>query len=155
MAYENVLLVVIAMGALFFGAKRLPELAKSLGRAQSEFEKAKIEAQREVAGSYGNIERENDNHTGTILAEGGHNHGASTSEAADPRKSEENADDMTTTSILASSNSSLIVNAGKDDDNSVIDRAKLEEAAKKIGIKNPEKLSDDELRSLIRNSLGL
>ncbi len=155
MAYENVLLVIIAMGALFFGAKRLPELARSLGRAQTEFEKAKIEARREVAGSYGNIERENDDHTGTILAEGAHNHSASAREAADTRKSEENADHVTTRSMLGSSNSSLVVTAGKDDNGSVIDRAKLEEAAKKIGIKNPEKLSDDELRSLIRNSLGL
>jgi len=44
LAYENVILVVMVLGALFFGARRLPELARSLGKAQSEFEKARIEA---------------------------------------------------------------------------------------------------------------
>jgi sec-independent protein translocase protein TatA len=31
---------------LFFGAKRIPELARSLGKASSEFQKAKIEAKK-------------------------------------------------------------------------------------------------------------
>ena len=34
--------------ALFFGVKKIPELAKSFGRASGEFEKAKIEMRREV-----------------------------------------------------------------------------------------------------------
>jgi len=34
--------------SLFFGVKKIPELAKSFGRASGEFEKAKIEMRREV-----------------------------------------------------------------------------------------------------------
>ena len=34
--------------ALFFGVKKIPELAKSFGRTSGEFEKAKIEMRREV-----------------------------------------------------------------------------------------------------------
>lgn len=33
------LLVVLAIGVFFFGAKRLPELSRSLGQALSEFKK--------------------------------------------------------------------------------------------------------------------
>ena len=47
MAYENVLLVIIVAGMVLFGSKKLPELFRSLGRAHSEYEKAKLEAQRE------------------------------------------------------------------------------------------------------------
>jgi sec-independent protein translocase protein TatA len=46
LAYENVITVVMLLGAVFFGAERLPELARSLGKAQSEFEKARIETLR-------------------------------------------------------------------------------------------------------------
>jgi sec-independent protein translocase protein TatA len=44
MGFENVLLIVILIGALLFGAKKLPELARALGKAQSEFEKGKQES---------------------------------------------------------------------------------------------------------------
>lgn len=47
MAFENVLLVVILIGVVLFGAKKLPELARALGKAQSEFEKGKRESIRE------------------------------------------------------------------------------------------------------------
>jgi len=49
MAYETVILVVLALGVVIFGAKKMPELARSLGRAQSEFEKAKIQAMSETS----------------------------------------------------------------------------------------------------------
>ena len=49
MAFENVLLVVILIGVVFFGAKKLPELARALGKAQSEFEKGKRESIRETS----------------------------------------------------------------------------------------------------------
>ena len=42
--FENVLVIVILIGALLFGAKKLPELASALGKAQSEFEKGKRES---------------------------------------------------------------------------------------------------------------
>jgi len=48
MALENVLLVVILIGVVLFGAQKLPELARALGKAQSEFEKGKRESIRET-----------------------------------------------------------------------------------------------------------
>jgi sec-independent protein translocase protein TatA len=51
MGYENLVIVVMVALALLFGAKKLPELARSLGRAQSEFEKAKMELTQETGGS--------------------------------------------------------------------------------------------------------
>ena len=49
MGFENVLVIVILIGALLFGAKKLPELARALGKAQSEFEKGKRESTREAS----------------------------------------------------------------------------------------------------------
>ncbi|MGI9010556.1 MAG: Sec-independent protein translocase subunit TatA/TatB [Nitrososphaeraceae archaeon] len=45
--YEVILILVI-IGILFFGYKKIPALAKSFGRATSEFQKAKLEAKREL-----------------------------------------------------------------------------------------------------------
>lgn len=45
--FEWIIIVAIIL-ALFFGVKKIPELAKSFGRASGEFEKAKIEMRREV-----------------------------------------------------------------------------------------------------------
>jgi len=50
MGYENLIVVVLAAGMLLFGSKKLPDLFRSLGRAKSEYEKAKLEAQRELEG---------------------------------------------------------------------------------------------------------
>jgi sec-independent protein translocase protein TatA len=47
MGYENVILIVIVIGIILFGSKRIPELARSLGRARHEYEKAKYESIRE------------------------------------------------------------------------------------------------------------
>ena len=49
MAFENVLLLVILIGVVLFGAHKLPELARALGKAQSEFEKGKRESIRETS----------------------------------------------------------------------------------------------------------
>jgi sec-independent protein translocase protein TatA len=49
MAFENVLFIVIIIGVLLFGAKKLPMLARALGRAQAEFEKGKRESIRETS----------------------------------------------------------------------------------------------------------
>ena len=49
MAFENVLLVVILIGVVFFGARKIPELARALGKAQSEFEKGKRDSIRETS----------------------------------------------------------------------------------------------------------
>jgi sec-independent protein translocase protein TatA len=50
MGYENLVIVVMVALALLFGAKKLPELARSLGRAQSEFEKAKMDVKQGIGG---------------------------------------------------------------------------------------------------------
>ena len=45
---------------IFFGVRKIPELARSIGKASGEFQKAKIEAKRELQDmkSQGNIGRE-------------------------------------------------------------------------------------------------
>jgi sec-independent protein translocase protein TatA len=48
MGDENLIVIVLAAGMLLFGSKKLPDLFRSLGRAKSESEKAKLEAQREL-----------------------------------------------------------------------------------------------------------
>ena len=45
--YEWVWIIVI-VGVLLFGAKKIPELARTLGKSKGEFEKGKIEGDKEV-----------------------------------------------------------------------------------------------------------
>lgn len=40
--------LVVAVAIVFFGVKKVPELARSLGKARGEFEKARIESQRDL-----------------------------------------------------------------------------------------------------------
>jgi len=42
------IIIVGVIIALFFGAKKIPELARSIGKASGEFEKARVEARKEV-----------------------------------------------------------------------------------------------------------
>ena len=45
----NEILIIVVLAAVFiFGAKKIPELAKTLGKAKGEFEKGKIEAEKEL-----------------------------------------------------------------------------------------------------------
>ena len=58
--FEWIFIIVIIV-VLFFGVKKIPELAKSFGKATAEFEKAKIEAKRDLdkyKNENTNIERE-------------------------------------------------------------------------------------------------
>ena len=48
--FEWIILCAIIL-ALFFGVRKIPELARSFGRASGEFEKAKIEMRREIEGA--------------------------------------------------------------------------------------------------------
>ena len=48
MAYENVIIAAVIIGVLIFGAKKIPELARTFGKARGEFEKGKIEAEKEL-----------------------------------------------------------------------------------------------------------
>lgn len=45
--YEWIIVVAIII-IIFFGAKKLPELARGIGRASSEYEKVRREAKREI-----------------------------------------------------------------------------------------------------------
>ena len=48
MAYENVIIAVIVIAGLIFGAKEIPKLARSMGKAKGEFEKGRIESEKEL-----------------------------------------------------------------------------------------------------------
>jgi sec-independent protein translocase protein TatA len=56
MAYENALIIIMLVGLVFFGSKKLPELARAIGRSQMEFEIARSaaikEGQKEIPASY-------------------------------------------------------------------------------------------------------
>jgi sec-independent protein translocase protein TatA len=56
MAYENALIIIMLVGLVFFGSKKLPELARAIGRSQMEFEIARSasikEGQKEIPGRY-------------------------------------------------------------------------------------------------------
>ena len=45
--YEWVWILVI-VGVLLFGAKKIPQLARTLGKSRGEFEKGKIEGDKEL-----------------------------------------------------------------------------------------------------------
>jgi sec-independent protein translocase protein TatA len=42
------IIIIAVIVAIIFGAKKVPELARSFGRATTEYEKAKIEAKKEL-----------------------------------------------------------------------------------------------------------
>ena len=44
---EWIVIIVLAV-VLIFGAKKIPELAKTFGKAKGEFEKGKIEGEKEL-----------------------------------------------------------------------------------------------------------
>ena len=48
MGYEQIIIVVIVVGALIFGAKKIPELARTFGKAKGEFEKGRLESEKEL-----------------------------------------------------------------------------------------------------------
>ena len=48
MGYETILIVVIVIAALIFGAKKIPELARTFGKAKGEFEKGRLESEKEL-----------------------------------------------------------------------------------------------------------
>jgi len=42
------IIIILIIVILFFGAKKIPELARSLGKASSEFQKARIDAKKTI-----------------------------------------------------------------------------------------------------------
>jgi len=45
---QELIILVVVIGVLIFGAKKIPELAKTFGKAKGEFEKGKIEADKDL-----------------------------------------------------------------------------------------------------------
>ena len=61
-AGQEWIFVVVVVVVLLFGAKKIPELAKTFGKAKGEYEKGKIEADKELkdytkGGEHGGPER--------------------------------------------------------------------------------------------------
>jgi sec-independent protein translocase protein TatA len=44
----EIIIIVVIIAILFFGIRKIPELARSFGKASTEYEKARIEAKREI-----------------------------------------------------------------------------------------------------------
>ena len=44
----EIIVIVVAAGLLLFGAKKIPELAKTFGKAKVEYKKGEIEADEEL-----------------------------------------------------------------------------------------------------------
>lgn len=51
------IIIILVIVVIFFGAKKIPELARSMGRATSEFQKARVEAKRSLANETNNHEK--------------------------------------------------------------------------------------------------
>jgi len=45
---QEIIIILIVIGVIIFGAKKIPELARTFGKAKGEFEKAKIESDKEL-----------------------------------------------------------------------------------------------------------
>jgi len=51
------IIIILVIVVIFFVAKKIPELARSMGRATSEFQKARIEAKKSLANESSNQEK--------------------------------------------------------------------------------------------------
>ena len=47
-AGQEWIFIIVIIGVLLFGAKKIPQLAKTFGKAKGEYEKGKIEGDREL-----------------------------------------------------------------------------------------------------------
>ena len=52
----EIIVLVVVIGVLIFGAKKIPELAKTFGKAKGEFEKGKIQGDKELKDFKGKID---------------------------------------------------------------------------------------------------
>ena len=49
---NELLIIILAAGLLFMGGKKIPELAKGLGRAMGEFQRGRKEITNEIGGAF-------------------------------------------------------------------------------------------------------
>ena len=56
---QEILIILVIAAVFIFGAKKIPELAKTFGKAKSEFEKGKIEGEKEL-NEFKNKEKKSD-----------------------------------------------------------------------------------------------
>ena len=52
----EIIILVIVVGVLIFGAAKIPKLAKTFGKAKGEFEKGKIQGDKELKDFKGEID---------------------------------------------------------------------------------------------------
>ena len=52
----EIIVLVVVIGVLIFGAKKIPKLAKTFGKAKGEFEKGKIQRDQELKDFKGEID---------------------------------------------------------------------------------------------------
>ena len=56
---QEILIILVIAAVFIFGAKKIPELAKTLGKAKGEFEKGKLEGEKEL-NDFKNKEKKSD-----------------------------------------------------------------------------------------------
>jgi sec-independent protein translocase protein TatA len=44
----EIIIILVVIGLVFFGVKKIPEIARTLGRFRGEFEKGKMEVEKEL-----------------------------------------------------------------------------------------------------------
>ncbi len=52
----EIIILIVVIGVLIFGAKKIPDLAKTFGKAKGEFEKGKMEGEKELKDFKGEID---------------------------------------------------------------------------------------------------
>ncbi len=62
----EIIILIVVVGVLIFGAKKIPQLAKTFGKAKGEFEKGKIEADKELKDFKDEIDNVGKNETDNV-----------------------------------------------------------------------------------------
>lgn len=142
--YENAIFIAILVGSIIFGSKKLSELARSLGRVQAEFEKARIEAWKEIPDYDNDGGGRASDHAATTAIGISHNLAINDCTNATSNTDDDYYHQLNNTANISKSDGLSLVNASagtnndNDDDNNNY-MTKLQKAAKKLDIENSEK----------------